>query len=72
MDEDIKKAIKTLGFFSTIGMAMALSIGLGAFIGYHIDKKFGTGPWFSLIFLGLGIAAAFRNLYILYKKASKL
>ena len=72
MDEDLKKTIKTLGFFSTIGIAMALSIALGALIGYYIDKKFGTPPWFSFIFLGLGIAAAFRNLYILYKKAKDL
>ncbi|MEA2040280.1 MAG: AtpZ/AtpI family protein, partial [Thermodesulfobacteriota bacterium] len=60
MDEDLKKTIKTLGFFSTIGITMALSIGLGAFIGIYIDKRFGTAPWFSLIFLGFGIAAAFR------------
>lgn len=72
MDEDHKKTIRTLGFFSTVGMTMALSIALGAFIGYFIDKKFGTQPWFSFIFLGLGIAAAFRNLYILYKKAKDL
>ena len=72
MDEDLKKTIKTLGFFSTIGIAMALSIALGALVGYYIDQKFGTKPWFSLIFLGFGIAAAFRNLQILYKKAKDL
>ena len=72
MDKDLKKSIKTLALFSTIGMTMALSIALGAFIGYYIDKKFGTQPWFSFIFLGLGIAAAFRNLFILYKKAKDL
>ena len=72
MDEDLKKSIKTLGYFSTIGMAMALSIALGALIGYYIDKKFGTHPWFFFVFLGLGIAAAFRNLYILYKKAKDM
>jgi F0F1-type ATP synthase assembly protein I len=72
MDEDLKKTIKTLGFVSTVGIAMALSIALGASIGYYLDKWFGTGPWLSLIFLGFGIAAAFRNLYILYKKAKDL
>lgn len=72
MDEDLKKSIKTLGYFSTIGMAMALSIALGALIGYYIDKKFGTQPWFFFVFLALGIAAAFRNLYILYKKAKDM
>jgi len=68
MDEDLKKTIKTLGYCSTIGIAMALSIALGVFIGYYIDSKFGTQPWFFFIFLCFGIAAAFRNLYILYKK----
>jgi F0F1-type ATP synthase assembly protein I len=72
MDEDLKKAIKALGYVSTVGIAMALSIALGAFIGYYIDKKFGTDPWFLFIFLGFGIAAAFRNLYIFYKKAKNL
>jgi ATP synthase protein I len=69
MDEDLKKSIKTLGYLSTVGIAMALSIAIGALLGYYIDKKFGTGPWFSFIGLGLGIAAAFRNLYVMYKKA---
>jgi F0F1-type ATP synthase assembly protein I len=72
MDEDLKKTIKTLGFVSTIGIAMALSIAIGALVGYYLDRWLGTGPWLSFIFLGLGIAAAFRNLFILYKKARDL
>ncbi|SPD74858.1 conserved hypothetical protein [uncultured Desulfobacterium sp.] len=72
MDEDLKKTIKTLGYLSTIGMAMALSIGLGALIGDYLDDVFGTSPWLTFIFLGFGIAAAFRNLYILYKKSKDL
>ena len=72
MDEDLRKTIKTLGYVSTVGIAMALSIALGALIGYYIDKKAGTKPWIFIIGLGFGIAAAFRNLYILYKKAKDL
>jgi F0F1-type ATP synthase assembly protein I len=72
MDEDLKKTIKTLGFISTVGIAMALSIAIGAFIGYYLDRWLGTEPWLSLIFLGFGIAAAFKNLHILYKKAKDL
>jgi len=69
MDEDLKKAIKNLGFLSTVGLAMALSIALGALIGYYLDSYFGTKPWLFFVFLGFGIAAAFRNLMLLYKKA---
>ena len=72
MDEDQKKSIKTLAYLSTMGMAVALSIALGALIGHYIDKRFETQPWFFLIFLGFGIAAAFRNLYIMYKKGKDL
>ena len=69
MDEDLRKSIKALGLFSTIGLAMALSIVLGALVGYYLDKWLDTSPWLSLVFLGLGIVAAFRNLFIIYRKA---
>ncbi len=72
MDDETKKLIRTLGYLSTVGLSMALAIGLGAFIGYYLDKKFGTKPWLFFVFLGFGIAAAFRNLYIMYKKAKDL
>jgi ATP synthase protein I len=51
---------------------MAFAIGLGAGIGYWLDKKLGTDPWLFFVFLGLGIVAAFRNLYIMYKKVKDL
>jgi ATP synthase protein I len=72
MDEDLKKTIKDLAFFSTVGFAMALSIAIGTGLGYYVDEKFGTNPWGLYIGLGLGIAAAFRNLYYLYQRAKKL
>ncbi len=71
MDKDLKKTIKDVGFLSTIGMAMALSIAMGALIGYFLDKWLGTQPWLFFVFLGFGIAAAFSNLYKLYKKADR-
>jgi len=72
MDKDLKKTFKDLGFVSTVGMTMAFSIALGALFGFYMDKWFGTRPWLFFLFLGFGIAAAFRNLYILYKKAKDL
>ena len=72
MGEDLKKTIRALGFLSTVGMSMALAICLGALIGYYLDKWLGTSPWLLLVFLGFGVAAAFRNLYIMYKKAEKI
>lgn len=72
MGEDLKKTIKALGFLSTVGMSMVLAICLGALIGYYLDKWLGTSPWLLLVFLGFGVAAAFRNLFVMYKKAEKM
>lgn len=71
MTNNRKEFRKLLLEFSTIGMTMAFSIFIGLGIGYLLDHKvFGgrTAPWLTLIFLGFGIAAAFRNLYKLGKR----
>lgn len=72
MDNETKKMFRTLGFVSTVGIAMAISIALGVLIGYYIDKKYHTEPWFFIIFLCFGIVAAFENLHLMYKKAKKI
>jgi ATP synthase protein I len=72
MDDESKKMFRMLGFLSTLGLAMAFSIGLGALIGYYLDNRFETWPWLFLIFLGFGIVAAFKNLHMMYKKAKDL
>ena len=68
MEDETKRMIRTLGHVSTVGLAMALSIGIGAVAGHYLDRYFGTEPWLFLIFLGFGVVAAFRNLFIMYKK----
>ena len=60
-----------LADFSTIGMTVAFSIFIGAGFGYLLDNKLFAGktsPWFSLVFLGFGVAAAFVNLYRMTKR----
>jgi ATP synthase protein I len=69
MDNDTRKTIKTLGYLSTTGMAMGLSIAIGALLGFYLDKKFETDPWLFLVFLLFGIIAAFKNLMFMVKKS---
>lgn len=40
----------------------ALSVVVGAVIGYFADKWAGTAPWLTVVFVVLGTAAAFRRL----------
>ena len=57
---------------TSIGIMFPVSITLGAAFGYFIDRKLGTLPWFSAIFLVFGIAAAFTNLFRTLNKFEKL
>lgn len=50
-------------------MVAATLIGLA--MGYYLDKWLGTSPWLTLIFLGFGIVAGFRNIYILTDRELK-
>ena len=71
MSDTRKEIMKLLGDFSTIGIAFAASIFIGVGFGYWLDHKVfddKTSPWLTLIFMGFGIAAAFRNLYMLTKR----
>ncbi len=65
MDEDKKRLIKSPGMISSMGISVAVAIAIGVYIGWKLDAWFGTAPWFFFIFLFFGIAAGFRNIYII-------
>lgn len=65
MEEEKKRLIKSLGIISSMGISVAVAIALGVYIGWQLDKWLGTAPWFFFIFLFFGIAAGFRNIYII-------
>jgi ATP synthase protein I len=70
--KETRRYIKELGYFSTIGLSVALAIFIGLAVGLWLDKKFGTHPWLMIIFLILGIVAGYRNIGLAIKKSSKL
>ena len=52
-----------LGVASTVGINLVVCTFVGFAIGYWvIDRYFNTFPWFTMIFLVLGIATGFRYL----------
>ena len=48
--------------YAIVGIMFPVSIALGFFAGYMIDRWLGTVPLFALIGLCFGVAAAIRNL----------
>jgi ATP synthase protein I len=50
---------------------VALSIFIGLALGVYLDKRFDTHPFLTFFFLGLGIAAGFRNIALAIRKTRK-
>jgi len=69
MSEDKRQLFRSLGLLSSVGISMVAATCIGLFIGITLDEWFGTKPWMTIIWLVIGIAAGFRNLYILTRRA---
>ena len=57
------EAMQLFGNVATIGMQLVAATFIGLAMGYFLDKWLGTEPWLLIIFLLLGIAAGFRDVY---------
>lgn len=71
MDKETRKSAIQMAYASSIGIAMVLAIFGCLFFGRWLDGKLGTGPYFTLLLLVIGIVAGFRNLYVLIKRTFK-
>jgi ATP synthase protein I len=60
------------GLYIAVPTLMAASIVIGFLGGYYADKWLDTEPYLMLVGLGLGFAAAIREIYFLVKKAQKM
>ncbi len=72
MKRENRRSFKELAYFSSLGISVALAVFIGLAIGVVLDGKFGTSPWFTLIFLAFGIIAGFRNIARVIKRVRKL
>jgi ATP synthase protein I len=70
MEKESRKTLMRIAYASSVGIGMVLSIFGCLYLGRYLDQQFGTGLRFTIIFLLLGIAAGFRNLFYVVKKYS--
>ena len=55
---------RLLGVASTVGINLVISTFIGFAIGYFLlDRFLNTFPWFTIIFLILGVVASFKYLF---------
>lgn len=72
MERETRRAIRELAYYSSLGLQIALSIFLGLFLGIYLDRRLGSMPWLTLMGLGMGILAGYRNIGLAIKKSRKL
>lgn len=73
MKRETRRQLRQYAYFSSLGVSIALSIFIGLAVGVYLDRKvFDSTPWCTLIFLGLGILAAFKNIAHVIDKSRKL
>jgi ATP synthase protein I len=71
VDKETKRAAIQLAYASSIGISMAIAIFGCLFLGVWLDRKLGTEPYLTLLFLLLGIVAGFRNMVLLIKRSGR-
>ena len=63
-----KEISYALSLITQIGLNIIVTIGLSLFIGKSLDDWLGTSPLFLLIFIVMGVGAAFKVLFKLTMK----
>lgn len=57
------KAWKDVGPYIDLGMRLALTVFLGLFLGYELDKKVGSLPLFTIVGSILGMIGGMMSVY---------
>ena len=73
-DKKDKEFWMSMYTLATAGMNIVAGTFIGLFMGLAIDKNLFNGrtaPWFTLIFLFLGIIAGFRNMFRMVRRESR-
>ena len=57
------------GKYAAVGLQMAVGVALGVVVGGWFDRKYGWGPWGTLVCTMLGLAG---GMYLLIKDAIRM
>jgi len=57
--------------YSSIGIQVGLTVGLGMIAGVYLDRWLGTGPWLTVLGLVVGVISGFTRLFQIGKEFSQ-
>jgi ATP synthase protein I len=44
-------------------LSFVIALGIGWWVGQWLDRRFGSGPWLTLVFVLFGLVAGVLNVY---------
>jgi ATP synthase protein I len=62
---------KGVSQYATVGLELGLSVVVGLYAGWWLDRKLASTPWLTLVGLGFGAAAGFRAVYRALQRANR-
>ncbi|RKX19046.1 MAG: ATPase F0F1 [Candidatus Zixiibacteriota bacterium] len=71
MDKEKLQAYRQLAIATTIPVILVVAPLIGYYLGKWVDGKLGSGQIFMIIGLGLGFAAAGKEIYNLIRKSTR-
>jgi ATP synthase protein I len=57
--------------YSSIGIQIGLTVGLGIIAGVYLDQWLETGPWLTILGLVVGVVSGFTRLFQIGKELSQ-
>jgi len=66
--EEMRAIFRAMSLITTMGVSIASCVGMGVFVGWLLDRWLGTSPWLILVFSLLGVVAAFKTIFELFKR----
>ena len=57
--------------YSSIGIQVGLTVGIGIICGVYLDQWLGTGPWLTILGLLVGVISGFTRLFQIGKDLSQ-
>lgn len=65
------EALAAAGAVGTVGLSFVLAVVIGTALGWWLDKVTGWSPVCLLVFFFVGLAAGFRNVWVVTRKYMK-
>jgi ATP synthase protein I len=62
---------RSLAMLASVGITFVVATAGATIGGYFLDRWLGSTPWFTLIGLGVGVAAGFRGFFRSVNKAER-